>query len=261
MVNKAALGVLGVIVLVSMGVGVLIGMQLGGNGAAVGGGNGSTDDGDGPTPVPVTTGSTPTPLPTAGPTPDSSPATETATGETTIALPDRTTVPSRRFSEDEIAREVKELLNERRTQQGYSELTIRGQTVDQIDRMALGNSVRMADAGVLSHNIEGNSSEDRYRMNNLYATCQFASDQGSYLITAESNNLEVITRTFAGRAYEDDGQARFNENETQVAQAIVENWFDGMISRPRLLYSNAERIGVGVEVTRDGTVYATGNMC
>lgn len=260
MVNKAALGVLGVIVIVSMGIGVLIGMQLGGD-TGVGGGNGTGDDSNGPTPVPVTTGSTPTPLPTAGPTPTPGGGPATPSAETTIALPDRTTVPSRRFDEDVIARFAKQFINERRIAQGRSELEIDGQTVASIDRMAHGHSVHMADEGVLSHNIGGNSSEDRYRMAGLHSTCRFASETESYLITAESNNLEVITRTAAGRAYQDDGETQFNENERQVARAIVQNWFDGMVSRPRLLYENAEHVGVGVEVTQDGTVYATANVC
>lgn len=259
MVNKAALGVLGVIVLVSMGVGVLIGMQLDGS-PGVGSGNGTANNGGGPTPVPVTTGSTPTPIPTA-PTPSAGSPTDQPPQVTTEEFPDRTTVPSRRFDASEIARIAKQLINERRVEAGYTELSIRGQTVDRLDRMARGHSVHMADAGYLSHNIEGNSSEDRYRMANLYSTCQFASDTGSYLITAESNNLEVITRTYAGRAFQDDSQTKFSENERQVAQEIVQNWFDGMISRPRLVYENAERVGVGVEVTRDGTVYATANVC
>jgi len=261
MVNKAALGVLGVIVLVSMGIGVLIGMQLGGGGA-VGGSDGSTDDGEsGPTPLPGDD-STPTPVPTTAATAATTtvgPPTEQPEQTETEVAPARTTVPARRFDEDEIAAEAKRFINQRRVQQGLSELTTSGQTVDQIDALAADHSIDMADEGVLSHNVNGNSSQDRYRAANLFDACQFPSNSDSYLITAEGNNLEAITRTVAGRY--DSGTGEFYENETAVAEAIVENWFDSMTAEPRLTYRNAERIGLGVEVTRDGTVYATADMC
>jgi hypothetical protein len=66
----------------------------------------------------------------------------------------------------------------------------------------------------------------------------------------------VIDHVVAGRTHEGE----FLATEDEVAQAIVTDWFSGT-SRDRLLYENANQIGVGIEVTQDGDVYATGNLC
>jgi hypothetical protein len=259
MVNKAALAVLGVIVLVSMGVGVLIGMQLGASGGIAD--DGGDDDGasDGPTPIPTDT-ATGTPIPTATPTATAIPPTEQAT-TTTENLAARTTVPSRRFDRRDVEAEVRALINERRRSNGLEELTISGNTVDRLTTMARRHSDEMADAGRLAHTVDGNTSESRYQDAGLYDTCRFTDADGGYVISADDNSLESLGQTVAGRPYQDEGETWFNENETEVARALVDNWFDNPVYRDRLDYENARYVGVGVEITQDGTVYATANVC
>jgi hypothetical protein len=245
MVNKAALSVLGVIVLVSMGVGVLIGMQIGGGGAG-------------------TTGmSTPTPGEGTAQGPgdgESNPRAQTTIpgGEIETVQPpeEEQTIPARRFERREINTEIKRLINQRRTNRDLSDLITDGQVTDKLDTMARNHSVAMADEGRVSHNIDGNTSRDRYEAAGLYSPCQFESDPGTYVVDARYNRLEVIGHVVAGRTH--DGE--FIENEEEVAQAIVSDWFSGT-SRDRLLYQNANQIGIGVEVTQSGDVYVTGNLC
>ncbi|AQL41361.1 hypothetical protein BV210_00915 [Halorientalis sp. IM1011] len=246
MVNKAALSVLGVIVLVSMGVGVLIGMQIGGGGA----------------------GTTSESTPTAGPSTeqgaagngDSGPARRTTIpgDEAATAQPpaERETIPARQFEPAEIRAEMKTLINQRRANRDLSELSTGGQIADRLDRMARGHSVEMADEDRVSHSIDGNTSVSRYKDAGLFGTCQFESDPGTFVVDARYNRLEVIGYTVAGRAH--DGE--FHETEENVAEAIVSDWFSGT-SRDRLLYENANQLGIGIEVTQDGDVYATGNLC
>jgi len=246
MVNKAALSVLGVIVLVSMGVGVLIGMQIGGGGAD------------------TTSESTPTAGANTeqgpGGSGDTDPARRTTIpGDdvTTIQPPDGDpTIPARQFEPGEIREKVKSLINQRRANRGLQELSTSGQITDRLDRMAHGHSVEMADEARVGHNIDGNSSMDRYETAGLFGSCQFESDAGTFVVNAEGNRLEVIGYTVAGRSY--DGE--LHETETDVARAIVADWFSGTSDNP-LLYENANQIGVGIEVTQDGDVYATGNLC
>jgi hypothetical protein len=243
MVNKAALSVLGVIVLVSMGVGVLIGMQIGGGGADMAGATSPTADGGAP-----------------GENGDSSvddPTTVPGGEVDTVRPPsERTTVPARRFSAGEIRDEIKSLVNERRESQGLSALRVDGQIVDQLDAMAHGHSNEMADEGRVTHNVGGNTSRLRYENADLFSICQFESDPGTYVVDARYNRLELIGHVVAGRTH--DG--KFLETESDVAAAIVSDWLSGT-SRDRLFYENAGRIGAGVEVTSDGDVYATANLC
>jgi hypothetical protein len=118
----------------------------------------------------------------------------------------------------------------------------------------------MADAGVVRNYLNGNSSADRYRAFNLFQTCSFPNEEDTFIVDATGNRLEVIGSTVAGRAYDRD-DPKFNENESQVAEALVTEWWDDPTKRERLSWVNAERIGSGVEVTQDGSVYATVNLC
>lgn len=255
MVNKAALGVLGVIVLVSMGVGVLIGMQLG-NPASADPTDGNGSNGNA-TPLPGETTNTQTTFPSSPPTetnPDGGP-------NPTVTVDGRTTVSYRRFDELKIARRVKERINERRKAAGLKELLTSGNTVSDLDRMARSHSIAMADAGQVRHNIDGNSSADRYRAYDLFSSCTFPNEEDTYVIDATGNRLETIGSTVAGRAYGTASNPKFNENEDEVAEDIVSKWWDNPIEGDRLRWVNAQRVGVGVEVTQDGSVYATANLC
>lgn len=254
MANKTALGVLAVIVLVSMGVGILVGMQLGGSGGTVAGpGQGSAQNPGGS----GGGGGTATPVPTNVPTPNGTTTTNGSGDE-------QTTVAARRFSRTEIEREVQRLVNRERRDNDLRRLQTDGNTVDELTRMARGHSHSMADAGRVGHRVNGSSSADRYRANGLYASCQFESTEGNYIVKAdqpEANALEVLGKTVAGRPYEVYGEPEFNSNESEVAEALADQMLNTPAFRNRLLYENADYIGVGVEVTDGGTVYATGDVC
>jgi len=131
MVNKTAIGILGVVVVASLGVGVLIGMQLGGGtGSPV-----STSPADG--------GRTATP---ASDQTDDGGGDGTATpSESTNER--QTTIPARQFDEEEIANHVAEFVNEERETQNRTRLATGDATATRVSRMASNHSVAMADHG------------------------------------------------------------------------------------------------------------------
>ncbi|MFB6143601.1 MAG: CAP domain-containing protein [Halorientalis sp.] len=241
MANNTALGVLGVIVLVAIGVGILVGMQLGG---PVPGNETGTPTG----------GGTPTPFPTAGP----------GVGGT-VSLPEgQTTIPARQFDAAAIEAEIAQLINQERREQGLDPLVRTGQLSQRISDMARRHSVAMANAGLVRHRIDGVGSSDRYRRANLYDTCQFLNDAGSYIIRPNyprPANLEVIATSVVGQPYVENGQRQFNEDAEAVARDIVTAWRTDPDSWERLAYANARNLGVGVEITDSGRVYATANVC
>ena len=207
------------------------------------------------TPTPT---ATPTVVPTLTPTPT---ATPTVTPEPT-ATPTQTPMLIRRFDTAEIERELRRMLNDWRESEGLQAFSQPdGRLVRQINRMALSHSVAMADEEKTIHEIDNVTSAQRYRNYDLFETCQFKKDGAQYIVTPTRNRLEVLGKTYAGRAYDTSNGTRYNENETEVAQAIFESWTASRVFRDRLSYANATRIGIGVETTEDNEVYVTGNLC
>ncbi|MFC6976199.1 CAP domain-containing protein [Halomicroarcula sp. GCM10025709] len=246
MVNKAAFGVGVIVLLAAVGIGVLIGMQIGGAS-----GTGLATPGE----ETATPTSERTAIPTATTTP-------TATGTPTpTATAQYTDVPARTFNEQNVSEYILQYLNERRQAAGLDTLSASGSTSDRLHRMAERHSDAMAREGRVIHTIDGQSSADRYRDNNLYGRCEMRSAGGGYIESADNNRFEAIGHTVAGQPYTDDGQRRFHGNDSQVARALVTNWNDSDIYHDRLTLENANRVGIGVEVTNTGNVYATVNVC
>jgi len=240
MANKAALGVLMVIVLVSMGIGILIGMQLGGPAASE---PTESDDSGGPTPVPD--GGEETTVPTSPP--ESSPTTQS---RATDQAETRTTVGIRRFDDENIESKMEQRINEKRRSRGLDQLDTSGLLATRVSWMARNHSEAMAEERRAIHKIDGQSTADRYRDADLYGACQFQKDGGGDTISPSEKfeNVETVN-------------AKFYMNDPAIANDIVDNWFDNQSLQDRLTYENAIALGVGVEITNRGDVYATSNVC
>ncbi|QIO22543.1 CAP domain-containing protein [Haloarcula sp. JP-L23] len=263
MVNKSVLGVSIVVLVAALSVGIVVGMQLGGSTAAPqdeGGaqtetaGDGAADDGDGGAST-----STPT---TETPTTETATATATPVETSTPQPTEREAyVPARYYNETKIEELVVKFVNEERQERRLDPMSAEGRTARQIASMARGHSVAMAGEGATVHEIDGVDSADRYRKNDLYTTCTFQAAGKQFTRRPDGNDFEAIGKTVAGRTYTEDNQEQFNAGNREVAKAIVENWFETRPYRERLSYENAERMGVGINVTEQGDVYATANIC
>ena len=119
----------------------------------------------------------------------------------------------------------------------------------------------MADIGRAIHRIDGEASADRYRATDLYDRCRWSASDSDSLVTADDNALEALGRTVAGQPYTEDDERRFNGDEKAVARALVDSWWETSTYRPRLTRQNASVVGVGVDITRRGDVFATVNLC
>lgn len=243
MASKFMAGLLAAIVVASLGTGILIGMQVGGN----------------------------TDTPTTSPATDTETAVDAAdeTATTTsgeIASPTespterRTTIPARQFDEQEIAAHVIEYVNEERLDQNRSEFETDDKTATRVSVMAANHSGAMADAGTVAHEIDGVSTTARYKNDELFERCKFKSPEGSY-ISQPDEEFELVGTTSAGSHYQNDGEEQFNGDERAVARALVDSWNESSIYRDRLLVKGPTRMGVGIEVTADGTVFATVDLC
>lgn len=247
MVNKTAVGLLGVIVVASLGFGILIGMQLGGGSASA---------------------------PSAGPTDEStqtSPGEANASSANATATPSDgtaeqgTAIPARQFNDGEIANYVVQFVNEERRGSGREELSTGGSTAEKVQRMADNHSTAMADAGEAAHEIDGVATHQRYENYGLADRCSFTDEDGGFVWDPGqrqfADGFEAVGSTVAGHEYQGANGTQFNGDEQAVARAIVDGWVSDSDVRERLVRKGPTLVGVGVEVTKDGAVYATANVC
>lgn len=253
MVNKAVIGVIGVILITTLGVGALVGLQ---------GGGGNADDansGNGG-------GGTGTPAATATMTPNGTMGNGTGGNGTVATLTpapeERTPIPAREFNRNEIERNVTQAINEWRRSEGLDPLDRRGTTAERIAAMARDHSNAMADEGSVSHVIDGVDVADRYENHDLYDACQYQTSAG-YIAQPGGGNkqFEHITSTVAGGQYETENGTQFNEDDEAVSNAIVREFKRQSGQEDGMLAPNMGKMGVGVEITRTGGVYATVHIC
>lgn len=249
MANKVALLILGVIVLTSMGVGALVGLQFGPVGPS-----GADDPGSA---TPTTDGGTNTATATAGASETPTQATDTATRTATVTptpTPRPTVAPSE-FDRAEIEAAVLAQVNAYRQDQNLDSLSGRSRIVE----MARFHSENMAGQGYVSHVADGFDTQDRYERFDLSDRCRVSNNQNAGIL--QGSELETLKKTVAGRQYEEDGETRFNGNESAVAAAVVQSWIDNDRARSKLNLENANEAGVGVVVTENGRVYVTMDLC
>lgn len=239
MANKVALIVLGVVILVSMGVGALVGLQVG-----PGGSTGAAD-----TPTATADGTT---------TSDGSNGSSTETGTTATATGTPTPPPTVAASEFDAARieaKVLEGVNIYRNEIGIQTLR-RDSTLREMARF---HSENMAGQRYVSHSAAGFNTQERYEKYEMEDSCNVPNNQEKGLVSGE--NLETLRKTVAGRPFQENGETRYYRDETAVAEAVVNAWIDSEEARKRLKLENADRAGVGVVVTENGRVYVTMDLC
>lgn len=253
MVNKAVVGVIGVVLITTLGVGALVGLQ---------GGGGPAEDG---TPNDDANGNSGT---AATATPNGS------MGNGTIAPPNATatddpgedlSLTRSEFTRNELERNVTRALNEWRANESLEPLeTGPGTTKEALKVMAREHSARMADAEVVAHDIENDTTKNRYEAHDLYHACSFKPPDKQYTAlpgAPDVQQFEWIAGHEVDTTFSRDRGILFHENETAVARTIVDQWRSDNATEYGLLSPNYGKAGIGVNVTQDGTVYATVHLC
>jgi len=256
MVNKAVVGVIGVVLITTLGVGALVGLQGGGGPADdaspnANDGNGN-DDGNAETPPEEQS-------------PADDPEQTRQPSESTPVDHD-VTIRSSDFTRQEIEENVTVEINEWRAAEGQGSLQFSGSaTSNNLQAMARAHSDRMAAAKLTAHTIGNSTIEDRYRTNDgLYHTCGFEPPGENYIAQpgdANPQTFEWIASTEAASSFSEQEGIRFHQTESSVATELVEQWRGAEHVDNGLLSANYRPAGVGVNVTRDGTVYATVHLC
>lgn len=177
-------------------------------------------------------------------------ATATATPEPTLGD---------EVDESNISAAILEAVNDRRSARGLASLSDDTKSAEDLTEMAEYHSENMAEISLRAHEYNDNDSADRYHMFDLYSRCQFQSDGGGYVVTADQNQLEVLAEIDVSQ-YADSGMST-SEIEAQIASDVVDDWYNRYYPEQRLSYENAQYVGIGMEFTTDDKVYVAANLC
>ncbi|QLH80097.1 hypothetical protein [Halosimplex pelagicum] len=280
MVVGGAVAVVAVLVIGGIAGAMVLGGGGGGDTPTPDDGEDDADDGsDGgsaatPTPAATTAGNgtaangtgngTATAFPTLTPT---SAPTPTATGTPTVtptptAIPTRTPILPRMFEEREVELEPRRMINDWRRDNGLDPYTnANGSLVKRINRMSLNHSVAMADRGELVYETHNLSVPERYRVFDLKETCKFKRQGKQFIVSPNNYQFQVIGQSHIGSNFQENGETVYHENETAVARDIFEDWTENPVYAGVLDYPNANRLGLGIEITEDNEVWVTRNIC
>lgn len=235
--NKGALFVVALFTVMSMGIGALVGAELGAVGPTASPTTGVTatpataDGGGGEVPA-ATTSSTPTATPTAIPT----------------VAPDE-------FDRATIEREIRSAINAERQSRGLQPLDHAGE-VRQMNRF---HSEQMADQRYVSYVAGGFTVDERRERFGLSGHCRVTNDANTAIL--DGREVETVGRTVAGRPYTREGDRHVDRDESAVASAVADQWLNDDEARAKLLLANADAVGVGAVVAGDGAVYVTVTLC
>lgn len=251
MVNKAVVAVIGVVLITTLGVGALVGLQ-GGGPADDGAPNDDTGNGE--------TGATATPNGTMG-NGTVAPPNATAANESG----DEIALTRSEFTTNGLEANLTAELNEWRAQEGLEALeTGPGTTKEALKAMAREHSTRMADAGTVAHKIGNDTTKNRYEAHDLYHACSFKPPGKQYTAlpgAPDVQQFEWVGGKEVNTTFSREQGILFHENESMVADSILEQWRGDDALQYGLLSSNYGKAGVGVNVTQDGAVYATVHLC
>jgi len=173
---------------------------------------------------------------------------------TATAIPETESTPvEQNLSERNIESLIESQINNH--PDSVTRLSTDTKTAVELDTLAKNHSKDMADSISVSHEVGNGDSEARYRSADLYDKCQF--QEQSYIVNAQRNRLEAIARADLNQYRGEDNET----TETNIAEVIVEDWYNSITYRDRFQYENAEHLGVGVNISADQKIYATVNIC
>lgn len=197
-----------------------------------------TDDGRTPSPVDGTD-ATDTPRSDAPSTPTSAP-----TGTTTPPA------PTLDINRTLLSREILDEINTYRANSGYSTLRTRGNLVDDIAVMANNHTETLREDGRAWSIPAEYDMKGLYEAHDLYRTCKFMGD-GDFVINADDGKLMAVQKIDAS-----------SEDESRIAERVVDNWVDDRYHGEKFDYENAERVGVGFAIdSRTEHAYIAISMC
>jgi len=245
MVNKAALGVIAVIVVAVLGGGFLLGTVMDDSDTPPANESDGTND-DGPATTATATNAT---------------GNRTATSTSTEA-DDGTRTPTlaRRFNSSALADNVTREVNDIRGAANVDAVTTEGRTANTLHRMADDHSRDMADAGRVAQDVGGDNVSERYRANEVFETCKYSDDINVFWPGGNKRFVVAGQGTIGDFTY-DNGTQIYVENESHAARLIVEEFRRNQDDVEAMENRYFHRVGVDAEITRSNEVFVSMFFC
>lgn len=145
-------------------------------------------------------------------------------------------------------------LNKERSDQGLQRLSIRSE----LTRMGESHAANMASHGYVGHEWpDGTTIQDRYRSRGLLPECRLdirGSDR--YYPGAEN-----VASAWIERRFQSSGGSYYVTSEAELGQVLFDIWMNSPPHRRAMLVHSADEMGLGVNVTDRGKVYAALELC
>ncbi len=158
------------------------------------------------------------------------------------------------FNSDIIEDYIYKFTNDERQKRDITGLS----RIDEIETIARSHSLDMSNRNYYSHDTpEGLDATDRG--NKAGYDCR--KDFGSYYTVGLGEN---IAQSYTYSSYMTKGLTSsytWLEDEETLAKKLVDGWMNSADHRENILNKKYDRIGVGIAVNKDETVYATQNFC
>lgn len=162
--------------------------------------------------------------------------------------------------QEKIRNDVASLINNYRSTQGLPELSTDSYLSSRLTEMANVHSRRMMTKQTVLHNIQGNTTKDRYDAYELSDRCSFPSNNGYSTIDEARGSIELVSKPISPALYENK-EGGYNGNSTKVAHKTLADWKSDNLQKKKLEFSNADQAGIGVSISEGGGVYITVALC
>jgi uncharacterized protein YkwD len=181
----------------------------------------------------VTATDRPTPTPTATPVPDDD-------GD--------------RIDDRLVRRVFLSYLNAERSSRGLGNLTVR----PELTAMGETQAANMAKHDYVGHvQPDGTTIRDRYEARGLLPECRLE-QRGTDRYYPGAENA---AQTWFNRSVRTDDGLDFIGDEYDLGEELFEMWINSPPHREAMLLSSADEMGLGLEVTANGKVYAALELC
>lgn len=158
------------------------------------------------------------------------------------------------YDEDNVRETFLSYLNEERADRGLQTLSLR----EELTEMGEAHAANMAEHDYIGHEWpDGTTIQDRYSERGLLPECRL-DIEGTNQYYAGAENA---AGAWFDRRFESSGGSYYVTDEEELGQVLFSIWMNSQLHREAMLVHSASEMGLGINITEDGKVYAALELC
>lgn len=175
---------------------------------------------------------------------------ENVTSDLNTSIPDT----GSSYNKSQVEQEFLLLLNQERHQRGLQNLTIRLVLTD----MGNTHAANMAQYSYVGHEWpDGTTIQDRYQRRGLLPECRLPiADSSTYYPGAEN-----AAQTHVDEDVTIEDGSIYVSDEQSLAKSLFVMWMNSPLHKKAMLVESADQMGLGLNITDSGKVYAALELC